>query len=210
MKIKNFIFSVMLGGASLSVTSCGGGGDLLNSLIQTSATVLGGTDTASTKYALVNVGAQVLSGLLTNNQGSLNGQEKQFSGAYTAQLLKYDTKSKGYAEAGKAVSTTATSVLYVQDKSLSISVPAINASGANMTKVGLTNLVATNGIYNLSESSTVTEGKLTYNNQTYDLANAYVELTYDGTALKYSASIYFNYDEASKQYIYAMNVTFNK
>ena len=205
---KTFTIAAMIC-AGLSFSSCGDT-SLVNALVQTGASVLGGTDTGSTKYQLVNVGAQVLTGLLANGNGAQQGTKQDYSGAYTAQLLTYG--SNGYQEAGKAASTTATTTLYVQNTGATgITIPAITANGASMTQVSLTNLTAQNGTYKLSDSSTVTEGKLTYNGQTYDLANAYVELTYSGTAsCSYTASIYFNYNESKQQYMYAMNVTFKK
>lgn len=213
-KIKTSVCALLLGCLGLSVSSCGGTDpNLMNALVIGGASVLGqklGAD--ATKMALIKAGSSVLTGVIAAKQGAQKGTPQQFAGSYSAQLLTYDAKSKGYLEAGKPVTVSATTTLYVQNGQIgSVSFPAVQANNASMAQVTLTNLVVENNIYKLGDNSTATEGKLTCNGQTYELENAYVELGFgDATSLKYTASIYFNYNEELKQYMYAMNLTFTK
>ncbi len=213
--IKNLCLGLAVASVSVMSVSCGSTGTgLLNDLLTTGASVLTGTTadlntSTSTRGQLLNVGATILTQLLQNGVAQ-KGTNQQYTGTYTGQLLVYNKSSKQYEYKGSQTTMkNATTTLTVAASSTGITMPAISAGNASMTQVSLTNLVATNGVYGLSDSSTVTEGKLTYNGTTYDLANAYVELQYSGTtSCTYSASIYFNYDESLQQYLLAMNVTF--
>lgn len=213
----------------LGLSSCGTTGtQLLQGLGQVGTAVLtNGIASDNTTSALAsamatsgssntwaNVGASVLGAVIqnyANGQAAKGTAQTYENGAFTAQLLVYNTSKKAYANTGTQVSTKATSTLTVSSSALALTIPTVTAGGATLSQTTITNLVATNGKYGLSENSTCTEGQLTYNGKTYDLANAYIELTYSGTtSLTYSASIYFNYDATSGQYLEAMNVTFKK
>ncbi len=219
--IKNLCMGFAIVGMSVTSVSCGSGGNILGDLLTTSASILAGgttetlagyTGSSSTKSQLITAGATVLTQVVGNmlqGAGEAGGITQQYTGTYTGQLLVYNKSAKQYENTGKLVTkSNATTTLIVGSTSTGITMPTITAGDATMSQVTLTNLVATNGVYGLSEQSTVTEGKLTYKNQSYDLANAYVELKYDNSSCEYSASIYFNYDESTKQYLQAMNVTF--
>lgn len=214
-KAKSAVFSLLLAGISVSMVGCGANDAQVLNMILASSAQQGGisqvtTGNSSTKTALIRAGLAVLSGLVQNHQAKQTGTPQTYQGAYTAQLLTWSAQAGGYVES-KAVSTTATSTLYISNNGLGISMPAITANGAAMTQVTLTNLVANGQLYKLGDNSMATEGKMTLNGKTYDLANAYVELAYSGTeALQYSASIYFDLDESIDQYRYAINLTFKK
>lgn len=217
--LKRIMFGFAVAGMGLMVSGCGEvGNNLLNNLATASATMLAGsqngqnttgTDKKSQMTAAgVGILAQLLQGM-TSGGAAQQGTKKTYTGTYTGQLLAYNKSQKNYANSGKlATQSNATTTLVVGTSSTGITMPAITAGDAKMTQVTLTNLVASNGKYGLGDNSTAIEGQLTYGGKTYDLANAYVELTYNDTACTYSASIYFAYDEAAQAYLYAMNVTF--
>lgn len=210
-KFRNLTLSLAIAGMSIASVSCGTTGtDLLNSLLTTGTSMAVGSMASnnSTKSQLITAGAQVLTQILTNRSAVQKGTSQTYNGTYTAQLLTFNKSAKNFQNSGSLVTKSATTTLVVNNASTGITMPAITAGNASMTQVTLTNLVATNGVFGLSDNSTVTEGKLTYGGTTYDLSNAYVELTYNQTSCSYSASIYFNYDETLQQYMLAMNVTF--
>lgn len=212
---------------ALSLVSCGvGGGQILSALAAQHANaaangnaannnsmleaLMQGKDANSSKKAqYATLGAALLSGILSNmNNAKMNANAKEYTGAYTAQLLVYKAESKGYATAGKEVSMTASSAVAAGASALTLSIPAVTAGDAQMTKVTITNLTATDNVYGLSDNSTCLEGKLTYGGKTFDLANAYIQLSYSPASVAYTASIYFDYNQAGDHYNYAMNVTF--
>lgn len=213
---------------ALSLVSCGvGGGQILSALAAQHANaaangnaannnnsmleaLMQGKDANSSKKAqYATLGAALLSGILSNmNNAKMNANAKEYTGAYTAQLLVYKAESKGYVAAGKAVSMTANSAVAAGASALTLSIPAVTAGNAQMTKVTITNLTATDNVYGLSDNSTCLEGKLTFEGKTFDLANAYIQLSYSPASVAYTASIYFDYNQAGDYYNYAMNVTF--
>lgn len=214
-KIMTLALAACMG---LFATSCGEAGtSILSSLVGTGTALLTQSATTSssnsTKSQLMAAGAGILSQMATNwvqNKASKqSGTKKEYTGTYTAQLLTYSASAKGYQNAGSPVTTNATTTLIIGKTSLGVTFPAITAGNAQMTQVSLTNLVANEkNVFGLSDNSTVTEGQLVYGGKTYDLANAYVELTATDTQCAYTASIYFNYDEKSQQYLQVMNVSF--
>lgn len=207
---KTIALSLSVASMGVLSSSCGSvGTELLTNLVNTGnamAASKAGNGT-STKSQLIMAGASILQQLMQGKD--MAGQKQTYEGTYTAQLLVYDAKSKGYLNEGELKTTKATTTLTIGKSAVAISMPAIATNKGSMTQVTLTNLVATNNVYGLGDESRVTEGKLTVGSNTYDLANAYVELTINGTtSCAYTASIYFEFDEASQQYLKVMNVTF--
>ena len=209
---KTIVLSLSIMSVSITSVSCGEvGAGLLSNLVANGANTGAAqtnTGATSTKTQLIMAGAGLLQQLLQGNK-EMAGKKQTYEGTYTAQLLSYDAKSKGYLNNGAEKSMKATTTLTIGSSAVAISMPAIATDKGSMTQVTLTNLVATNNVYALSDNSTVTEGKLTVGGKTYDLANAYVQLTVNGTtSCAYTASIYFDFNEASQQYMHAMNLTF--
>ncbi|MBQ0049171.1 MAG: hypothetical protein KBT12_02885 [Bacteroidales bacterium] len=227
--MKTIKISALCFGMALMTASCGTTGtDILSSVLsaglgaQTGQQATGAVGASTTNSLITGnstgaqlgrLGVQVLTTYLTNrSQAKANmqkGTAQTYQGTYTAQLLV--TQNGNYVNSGNPTTATTSTTLVVGSETVGVSFPAITAGGASMSQVTLNNLSANQGVYGVTTNSTCTEGTLTYGGKTYDLANAYVELQYNGTSsLVYSASIYFDLNQQTGHYNYAMNLTFKK
>ena len=153
-----------------------------------------------------NQNVQSIAKVLLTNAVQTNGTTYNYSGTYSAQLLKMGSNSQYTAVNSKAQTGTITCPVVVGQTG-AITIPSITIDGITMSEVSLGNLTigtATSGNTLAVSESTTGAGTLTVNGTAQSLSSVYVECTYNtASTMTYKMSIYFgsNLD-------YAMNIEF--